>query len=71
MSLLSFGARVYCDPGSRGNGRKLREHATSAPSTFFVEHGVGYRMGQMETASAVSGLMFSQISKAQFRPMQD
>ena len=53
-----------------GNGHKLREHASS-PKYIFVERGVSYRTGQLKTASAVSRLMFSQISKAQFRPMQD
>ena len=70
MPLLSFRARVYCDPVIRGKGRKPREHASS-PKYIFAERGAGFRMGQLETADAVSSLMFSQISKAQFRPMQD
>ena len=70
MPLPSSGIAYIAILSVGGNGRKLREHASS-PKYIFVERGVGYRMGQLETASAVSRLMFSQISKAQFRPMQD
>ena len=70
MPLPSSGPAYIATLSVGGNGRKLREH-TSSPKYIFVERGVGYCTGQMGTASAVSGLMFSQISKARFRPMQD